>query len=169
MTGDVVLLLSASGRSENVLAAAERARALGLTVWAMTGPAPNPLAGLADDAICVAGADTAVVQEVHLVAIHALCDALDARDLGGDGPMSTAGPLVVVGDALLDCDVDGQVSRLCPDAPAPVLEDAVPAWRPGGAALAALLAAPRKSRWSWSRRSATTRPAPPSGRCSSRT
>jgi phosphoheptose isomerase len=77
--GDIVLLLSVSGRSENVLAAAERARALGLTVWAMTGPAPNPLADLADDAICVAGADTAVVQEVHLVAIHALCDALDAR------------------------------------------------------------------------------------------
>ena len=43
--------------------------------------------------------------------------------------MSTAGPLVVVGDALLDCDMDGQVSRLCPDAPAPVLEDTVPAWR----------------------------------------
>jgi phosphoheptose isomerase len=77
--GDVVLLLSSSGRSPNVLAAAERARSLGLTVWAMTGPAPNPLAGLADDAICVAGADTAVVQEVHLVAIHALCAALDAR------------------------------------------------------------------------------------------
>jgi D-sedoheptulose 7-phosphate isomerase len=79
--GDVVLLLSASGRSGNVLAAAERARALSLTVWAMTGPAPNPLADLADDAICVAGVDTAVVQEVHLVAIHALCDALDAQIL----------------------------------------------------------------------------------------
>lgn len=77
--GDTVLLLSASGRSGNVLAAAERARVLGLTVWAMTGPAPNPLAGLADDAICVAGADTSVVQEVHLVAIHALCGALDAQ------------------------------------------------------------------------------------------
>jgi D-sedoheptulose 7-phosphate isomerase len=77
--GDVVLLLSASGRSQNVLAAAERGRSLGLTVWAMTGPAPNPLAAVADDAICVAGADTAIVQEVHLVAIHALCDALDAE------------------------------------------------------------------------------------------
>jgi phosphoheptose isomerase len=73
------LLLSASGRSRNVLAAAERARQLGLTVWALTGPAPNPLAELADDAICVAGADTSVVQEVHLVAIHALCAALDAQ------------------------------------------------------------------------------------------
>ncbi|HEY0937056.1 MAG TPA: D-beta-D-heptose 1-phosphate adenosyltransferase, partial [Trebonia sp.] len=55
--------------------------------------------------------------------------------------MNTAGPLVVVGDALLDCDMDGQVSRLCPDSPAPVLEEAGPAWRPGGAALTALLAA----------------------------
>jgi phosphoheptose isomerase len=77
--GDFVLLLSASGRSPNVLAAAERGRSLGLTVWAMTGPAPNPLAALADDAICVAGPDTAIVQEVHLVAIHALCEALDAE------------------------------------------------------------------------------------------
>ena len=55
--------------------------------------------------------------------------------------MTMAGPLIVVGDALLDCDMDGQVSRLCPDAPVPVLEDAAPTWRPGGAALAALLAA----------------------------
>lgn len=77
--GDVVLLLSASGRSRNVLAAAERARQLGLTVWALTGPASNPLAEFADDAICVAGTDTSVVQEVHLVAIHALCAALDAQ------------------------------------------------------------------------------------------
>ena len=55
--------------------------------------------------------------------------------------MSTSDPLVVVGDALLDCDLDGQVSRLSPDAPVPVLEDAAATWRPGGAALAALLAA----------------------------
>jgi len=77
--GDTLLLLSASGRSENVLAAAGRARALGIRVWAMTGPPPNPLASEADDAICVAAPDTATVQEVHLVAIHAMCDALDAE------------------------------------------------------------------------------------------
>jgi rfaE bifunctional protein nucleotidyltransferase chain/domain/rfaE bifunctional protein kinase chain/domain len=47
----------------------------------------------------------------------------------------------VVGDALLDCDVDGKVRRLSPDAPVPVLDDLTPAWRPGGAALTALLAA----------------------------
>jgi rfaE bifunctional protein nucleotidyltransferase chain/domain len=48
---------------------------------------------------------------------------------------------VVVGDALLDRDVSGRADRLCPDAAAPVVEDATTRARPGGAALAALLAA----------------------------
>jgi D-beta-D-heptose 7-phosphate kinase / D-beta-D-heptose 1-phosphate adenosyltransferase len=52
----------------------------------------------------------------------------------------SAGPLVIVGDALLDRDVDGHAQRLCPDAPAPVVEEATSRARPGGAALAALLA-----------------------------
>ncbi|TDC71155.1 bifunctional heptose 7-phosphate kinase/heptose 1-phosphate adenyltransferase [Micromonospora sp. KC606] len=50
-------------------------------------------------------------------------------------------PLVVVGDALLDRDVDGTVSRVCPDAPVPVLDERAATDRPGGAGLAALLAA----------------------------
>jgi len=50
------------------------------------------------------------------------------------------GPLVVVGDALLDRDLDGRVERLSPDAPVPVLEDVAARARPGGAALAAVLA-----------------------------
>ncbi|MDP9401874.1 MAG: PfkB family carbohydrate kinase [Actinomycetota bacterium] len=49
--------------------------------------------------------------------------------------------LVVVGDALLDRDLDGTVERLCPDAPAPVVDDIAERARPGGAALAAALAA----------------------------
>jgi rfaE bifunctional protein nucleotidyltransferase chain/domain len=55
--------------------------------------------------------------------------------------MTQAGPLVVIGDALLDRDMDGTASRLCPDAPVPVLDDLTETRRPGGAALAALLAA----------------------------
>ena len=55
--------------------------------------------------------------------------------------MTAVGPLVVLGDALLDRDVNGTASRLCPDAPAPVLDDLTEIRRPGGAALAALLAA----------------------------
>lgn len=50
-------------------------------------------------------------------------------------------PLLVVGDALLDRDVTGTARRLCPDAPAPVLDELTETRRPGGAALAALLAA----------------------------
>lgn len=49
--------------------------------------------------------------------------------------------LVVVGDSLLDRDVTGSVTRLCPDAPVPVVDDPVDVPRPGGAGLAALLAA----------------------------
>lgn len=75
--GDVLVALSASGRSANLLAALRRARAHGLVTWVMTGPAPNPLARLADDALCVDGPDTATVQEVHLVAVHAFCAAAD--------------------------------------------------------------------------------------------
>lgn len=51
------------------------------------------------------------------------------------------GRLVVVGDTLLDHDVDGAVGRLCPDAPVPVLDELYRVDRPGGAGLAALLAA----------------------------
>jgi D-beta-D-heptose 7-phosphate kinase/D-beta-D-heptose 1-phosphate adenosyltransferase len=49
------------------------------------------------------------------------------------------GRLVIVGDTLLDRDVDGSVRRVCPDAPAPVLDEESTSDRPGGAGLAALL------------------------------
>ena len=51
------------------------------------------------------------------------------------------GPLVVIGDALLDRDLEGRVERLCPDAPVPVVDAEAEHLRPGGAALAATLAA----------------------------
>ncbi|RZQ60224.1 PfkB family carbohydrate kinase [Amycolatopsis suaedae] len=53
----------------------------------------------------------------------------------------TAGPLVVVGDALLDEDIEGAADRLCPDAPVPVVRVGRHWQRPGGAGLAARLAA----------------------------
>jgi D-beta-D-heptose 7-phosphate kinase / D-beta-D-heptose 1-phosphate adenosyltransferase len=51
------------------------------------------------------------------------------------------GPIVVVGDTLLDIDLEGSVGRICPDAPVPVVGDLVEHPRPGGAGLAATLAA----------------------------
>ncbi|RCG30254.1 D-glycero-beta-D-manno-heptose 1-phosphate adenylyltransferase [Sphaerisporangium album] len=52
-----------------------------------------------------------------------------------------AGPIVVVGDSLLDVDIEGDADRLCPDAPVPVVSGRAEHRRPGGAGLAALLAA----------------------------
>jgi D-sedoheptulose 7-phosphate isomerase len=76
--GDVLVALSTSGCSPNVVAAAKAGMENGLTVWALTGPAPNPLASMADSAIAVEAATTATVQELHLSIVHALCLALDS-------------------------------------------------------------------------------------------
>ncbi|HEX3541733.1 MAG TPA: SIS domain-containing protein [Acidimicrobiales bacterium] len=77
--GDVLVALSTSGHSPNVVAAVRSARRLGLRTWALTGPAPNPLHTVADDALAVEAASTATVQEVHLVAVHLLCELLDEQ------------------------------------------------------------------------------------------
>jgi D-sedoheptulose 7-phosphate isomerase len=75
--GDVLMLLSTSGASANLLAAARAGRAAGLRTWALTGPAPNLLADLCDDALAVPSDDVQVVQEMHLVSSHVLCEYVD--------------------------------------------------------------------------------------------
>ena len=75
--GDVLVALSTSGRSPNVLAAVGVARDMGLSVLALTGPEPNLLAARAHDAIAVDG-PTPIVQEVHQVLIHLLCESIDS-------------------------------------------------------------------------------------------
>jgi type III pantothenate kinase len=76
--GDMVMLLSTSGNSRNLVRAAEAARAAKATTWTITGPAPNRLALVCDDAICLDG-PAPHVQEAQLVAIHALCRVFDGR------------------------------------------------------------------------------------------
>ncbi|WP_329008483.1 SIS domain-containing protein [Micromonospora rifamycinica] len=75
--GDVLLLMSTSGASGNLLAAVAAAREAGLRCWAFTGPAPNPLAGACHEALAVASPDSQVVQELHLVSTHVLCEYVD--------------------------------------------------------------------------------------------
>jgi phosphoheptose isomerase len=75
--GDVLVALSTSGRSANVLAAVDAARDRGMTTLALSGPRGNPLAERCDDALCVDSAHTATIQEIHLIAIHMLCAAVD--------------------------------------------------------------------------------------------
>lgn len=84
---DVLVALSTSGRSSNVLAAVHAAHEVGLLVLALTGPAPNPLAAAAHDALSV-DASTPTVQEVHQVAVHLLCESIDAVLLAPDTPLT---------------------------------------------------------------------------------
>jgi D-sedoheptulose 7-phosphate isomerase len=75
--GDVLMLLSTSGRSPNLLAAADAAREVGVRTWALSGPGPNPLADACDEALCCPAEDSQVVQELHLISVHVMCDYLD--------------------------------------------------------------------------------------------
>jgi type III pantothenate kinase len=75
--GDICVLMSTSGQSPNVLAAAERARECGLRTWAMTGAVPNRLAALTDEVLPICSPATATVQELHLVALHLICESMD--------------------------------------------------------------------------------------------
>jgi D-sedoheptulose 7-phosphate isomerase len=70
--------MSTSGRSPNLISAAHRARGCGVTVWAMTGARPNPLAALADEVLHIDCPDSCTVQELHLVGVHLICEAFDA-------------------------------------------------------------------------------------------
>jgi glycosyltransferase involved in cell wall biosynthesis/phosphoheptose isomerase len=79
--GDVLIALSTSGRSANVLAAVAAARERGLETWALTGAAPNPLADLAGETVALDCPSTATVQELHQVALHLICGAVD-REVG---------------------------------------------------------------------------------------
>ncbi len=76
--GDIVILLSTSGASANLLSAAAACAEVGARSWAVTGPGPNPLSTACDEAICLPGSSPNV-QEAELVAVHAMCLAFDAR------------------------------------------------------------------------------------------
>jgi D-sedoheptulose 7-phosphate isomerase len=75
-SGDVLMLLSTSGKSPNLLRAAEVASRLNITTWALTGAGPNPLSEACDEAVMV-DALNANAQEGHLIALHAVCRAFD--------------------------------------------------------------------------------------------
>ncbi|MBO3741412.1 D-sedoheptulose-7-phosphate isomerase [Actinoplanes flavus] len=74
---DILLLLSTSGRSPNLVAAAHAAREIGMRTWAMVGERPNPLAEICHEALCCPSPDSQVVQELHLVSVHVMCEYLD--------------------------------------------------------------------------------------------
>jgi D-sedoheptulose 7-phosphate isomerase len=83
--GDVLLAISTSGNSRNVLAAIETAHERDLIVVALTGKGGGKIAQLlreTDVHICVPHDRTARIQEVHLLVLHCLCDGVDSQLLG---------------------------------------------------------------------------------------
>jgi D-sedoheptulose 7-phosphate isomerase len=78
--GDVLLALSTSGNSRNVIAAMKAARARGMAVVALTGRDGGEMArllGPGDHHLNVAHPRTMRIQEVHILALHCLCDTID--------------------------------------------------------------------------------------------
>lgn len=84
---DVLLAISTSGNSRNVVAAIKAAHECGMTVVALTGRGGGAMAealGPDDVHICVPASNTARIQEVHLLTLHCLCDGIDCLLLGAD-------------------------------------------------------------------------------------
>jgi D-sedoheptulose 7-phosphate isomerase len=85
--GDVLLAITTSGNSANVLAAVEAAHAKEMSVIALTGRDGGKMRKLlleTDVHICVPHERTARIQEVHLLVVHCLCDAVDLQLLGSE-------------------------------------------------------------------------------------
>ena len=85
--GDVLLAISTSGNSPNVVAAVQAAQEREMHVVALTGKGGGrmgELLGPGDVHLCVPHDRTMRIQEVHLLTIHCLCDAIDATLLGDD-------------------------------------------------------------------------------------
>ena len=85
--GDVLLAISTSGYSKNVIAAIHAAHERDMQVVALTGRSGGEIGGLLaneDIHICVPSDRTARIQEVHLLALHCLCDGIDTLLLGAE-------------------------------------------------------------------------------------
>ncbi|MCP3674375.1 MAG: phosphoheptose isomerase [Gammaproteobacteria bacterium] len=85
--GDILLAISTSGNSSNVIEAIKAALSRDMLIIALTGRDGGEMAGLLganDFEIRVPSPSTARIQEVHLLVIHALCDLIDNRLFGGD-------------------------------------------------------------------------------------
>jgi len=87
MDGDILIAISTSGNSPSVLEAVQAAHERNMPVVALTGKDGGKMAGMlkpTDFHICVPAKSTARIQEVHLLALHCMCDAIDHLILGGE-------------------------------------------------------------------------------------
>lgn len=83
-SGDVLLAISTSGKSPNVLRAIRAARARGMSVVALAGQGGDALLGECEVSFHIPSANTQRVQELHMAVLHAVCEYIDARVLSGE-------------------------------------------------------------------------------------
>lgn len=90
VAGDILVGISTSGNSENVLCALRTARAQGLVTVAFTGAGGGKMAGLADHNFAVASRVTARIQEAHILAGHMLCDWIELDSVGAEAAVAAS-------------------------------------------------------------------------------
>jgi D-sedoheptulose 7-phosphate isomerase len=81
--GDVLVALTTSGRSPNILAALHTARQLGLVTIGFTGATGESLRAHCDHLFMSPSDDTAVIQQIHLTALHGICDVVERAMMTG--------------------------------------------------------------------------------------
>jgi D-sedoheptulose 7-phosphate isomerase len=87
--GDVFLAISTSGRSPNVLAALRTARQIGITTVGFSGSGQREMATHCDHFLAAPAEQTALIQQIHIVAAHAICGLVE-RDLFDRDAVTTA-------------------------------------------------------------------------------
>jgi D-sedoheptulose 7-phosphate isomerase len=83
--GDVLIAMTTSGRSPNILAALQVARDLGVTTVGFTGTKGESLRTLCDHVLIAPSDDTPVIQQIHMVAAHAICDDVERAVMNNPG------------------------------------------------------------------------------------
>jgi len=85
--GDILVAISTSGRSKNVLAAAETASALGIRTVGLTGQGTSQLGEIVDHHLPIPSTNTAFIQQAHIAVIHIICELVEERLSGGTPPL----------------------------------------------------------------------------------
>ena len=86
-SGDILVAISTSGRSKNVLAAVEAACALGIRTVGLTGEGTSKLGEIVDHHLAVPTSNTAFIQQAHIAVIHIICELVEERLSGGAPPL----------------------------------------------------------------------------------
>ena len=85
--GDILVAISTSGRSKNVLAAVEAACALGIRTVGLTGEGTSKLGEIVDHHLAVPTSNTAFIQQAHIAVIHIICELVEEHLSGGAPPL----------------------------------------------------------------------------------